>query len=266
MIDKVLFKLGYDLRKVDVQARFPFLHHFSVNGAAFDYWIMDAVAQKWYLDHAQLNEIECQALAELIVPEDSILEIGVHYGFYATFMSQLLGTTGRYQGIEMIAKAVVYSQAQFKQNNLGDNVQLIHAAAAEQSGRLNFNAGYRGNANGAVSADAVGPQIQSVAGDEFAANQVTLLKLDVEGFEASVLRGCQEILKNRPKIAMEVHMDLLGNFGETVESLFQTLPLADYEGYYFLDMEPGKSLERIPFDHHQFPTRGKANLFLSPKK
>jgi FkbM family methyltransferase len=58
--------------------------------------------------------------------------------------------------------------------------------------------------------------------------KVRLLKIDVEGYEAQVLRGASEVLSHRPIVIIERNDDALENHGSTWDEVLSLLP-----GYRF---------------------------------
>jgi FkbM family methyltransferase len=59
------------------------------------------------------------------------------------------------------------------------------------------------------------------------------LKIDVEGFEARVLEGAAQILKRRPKIAIEVHVDWVARYGSSINEVIGLLNLKSYRVWVF---------------------------------
>jgi hypothetical protein len=92
-----------------------------------------------------------------------------------------------------------------------------------------------------------------------------LLKIDVEGFEDRVLKGAKEILKRRPKIAIEVHVDWVARYGSSVR---EVLDLLDLESYHVWVLPYDPTLEEVQHWHGEDMTRyppPKFTLFLLPR-
>src|SRR5262249_12069876 len=56
-----------------------------------------------------------------------------------------------------------------------------------------------------------------------------LIKLDIEGFEIEALRGATRILERRPKLAIEVHVDMLRRYGRRADEILDWVSPRDYE-------------------------------------
>ena len=62
------------------------------------------------------------------------------------------------------------------------------------------------------------------------------MKIDVEGYELSVLQGARHCLeKHRPRLWLEVHPNFLGAQGKSEEAVFQPLRQAGYALSFFED-------------------------------
>jgi hypothetical protein len=88
-----------------------------------------------------------------------------------------------------------------------------------------------------------------------------MLKVDVEGYEGQVLRGCRRLLARRPALALELHLDQLARFGTTVEEIFGMVAADEYEGTMIRRGDPTV----IPFDRAALPKEGIVNVFLKPR-
>ena len=93
--------------------------------------------------------------------------------------------------------------------------------------------------------------------------RVDLLKIDVEGFEAEVLRGAGRLLERGPRVALELHLDDVKRFGESARSVLELLPAERYRGEMMVrpgwhDLKPFRGPEDLP-------AGGVVNLFLWPK-
>ena len=65
------------------------------------------------------------------------------------------------------------------------------------------------------------------------------MKIDVEGSEIDVLNGSkQTLLRNKPKLHLEVNSDLLHDSQHTVQQLWELLKELDYQKIYHYDNNP----------------------------
>lgn len=70
--------------------------------------------------------------------------------------------------------------------------------------------------------------------DSYRFTGVSFVKIDVEGHEASVIRGAFETIKlNRPVILVEIEQRHIGN--DSISSIFNLIEGLDYRGYFYMN-------------------------------
>lgn len=271
MIEKIFYKFGFERIKGPIAntITFPYQRTVNIRETQFNFWIVDETGKQWYEHNFWDGAIEMQQLKQLLNPNDHVLEIGVHHGFTACYISKNLSLNGRFIGIELSPKSALYAQAQLKLNNFGTNAQIINAAASDKEGVISFNNVENGNAM--INVNNTNNFIKAVTGDSLLKElgHINLLKIDVEGFEINVLKGCKEIINSVPKIALEIHLDSITQYGGSVNDIFNLIPLEKYTGRYFWN----SGTQYIRPDTHKLtdleieklPSTGIINLFLTPK-
>jgi hypothetical protein len=112
----------------------------------------------------------------------------------------------------------------------------------------------------AVSPVGKGRPVDVTSLDEYEYLRPTLLKIDVEGFEVDVLRGARNILCKRPKLALEVHADLLAQYGASAEVVLDLIGIRGYRAWIQLrddlwpvEYDPGVAI------------KSRVHLFCIPK-
>jgi len=161
------------------------------------------------------NNVEQQALAELLRPGDVFYDIGAHVGFYAVLGAHLVGSTGHviaFEPFPQSAAAIRYNAAL----NGFDQITVIEKAVATANADVVLSTDRRPlfhrlmtRARAAkehrkvldvpvVSIDALISETRAPAPD-------TVL-IDVEGAELLVLEGMQDTLRTcRPSLLCELH-------------------------------------------------------------
>jgi FkbM family methyltransferase len=180
-----------------------------------------------------------EALARLISPGDTVVDAGAHIGYMTVLASVAAGPSGRVLSFEPQPELFAVLQqnvAAVRQQLNGAQVDAHQAALGDQAGtaELRIPAGFALN-DGIAS---IGParasggaalavRVLSLDGVLQGAS-VAVLKLDVEGFEAQVLRGARCALRERRirHIVFEDHAiagsevaRILGNAGYRLFSL-----------------------------------------------
>lgn len=68
--------------------------------------------------------------------------------------------------------------------------------------------------------------------DSYGFTGVSFIKIDVEGYEASVIRGAFETIKlNHPVILVEIEQRHIGN--DSIFSIFNLIEELGYQGYFY---------------------------------
>jgi FkbM family methyltransferase len=147
-------------------------------------------------------------------PGSVFYDIGAHIGIVSMFGAQLVGTSGIVFAFEADADNARRIEEHLSRNSLRQ-IRVIPFAVWSSGGRLRFErASAQSSRNqGAVTLDpsATGDnfvEVAAVALDEFVKENPlpNLIKIDVEGGEADVLRGSEELfLRAKPVLICEVH-------------------------------------------------------------
>jgi hypothetical protein len=95
--------------------------------------------------------------------------------------------------------------------------------------------------------------------DEYKQLNPTFLKIDVEGFEVQVLQGAKQVLSTRPKLAIEIHTDILSKYGTNVQDLLRLIDLENYK--LWIQWEDGKVPEEYDL---RTPIEKRVHLFGIP--
>lgn len=238
----------------------PYLRNYCIQGKPFSLWIPDRISQEWYdgpeRDWDGVGEI--RGLAHLAQSGANVLEIGSHIGFYTIFLAQCVGLHGRICALEASPKYALVAQAQVGLNKLCERVTILNAAASDQAKTLNFQ---REHIEMAKTPEDI--QVQGIRGDDLLEpfNPFDVLKVDVEGYEEAVLRGCKAILKRKPKLALEIHLDLLRHYDSSVSTLFDLIDIGNYQGKMMVRPDWHTLHD---FSVEALPSTGVVNLFLEP--
>ncbi len=175
-----------------------------------------------------IYEPELQSfLANYVRPGQVVYDVGAHHGFISVCAAKLGATVFAFEPVPENA-ALCRENARL---NPGLSITVVEAAVSANSEPVRLLAGPAGDSNYVI---APGGTVPSVTLDEFAtANpQPALVKIDVEGSEADVLRGANRLLREqRPLIVCDLH-------GEDLRSIVSGL-LGDY------DVEPLESQWRL---------------------
>jgi FkbM family methyltransferase len=151
------------------------------------------------------------AFASLVREGDTVIDVGANWGLHTLLLSQCVGRRGRVIAAEPEPRAL--SELVWHLNaNKCDNVKVYRCAVGDRIGTGRFVASesaYTGHL-AADKADSSGisvhvTTIDSIVCDE-SIQQLRLVKIDVEGAEASVLAGSPKTLREeRPFFIIDLH-------------------------------------------------------------
>jgi FkbM family methyltransferase len=155
-----------------------------------------------------------RVLPQHLQPGSVFYDVGAHIGIVSMFGAQLVGTKGVVFAFEADPDNARRIEEHVSRNSL-HQIRVMPCAVWSSSGRIRFErASAQSSRNeGAVATDpSVSGQntveVEAVALDELARENPlpTLIKIDVEGAEADVLRGSEEVFaRAKPVLICEVH-------------------------------------------------------------
>ncbi len=174
-----------------------------------------------------------QALEKYIVPATTVVDIGAYIGTHTIKMSQCIGEKGSVIAFEPQKRIFSELGKNIKLNKC-NNVRTFRYAL----GNINFkqvemNPTNRFNA-GATSIGSGGDLVTMRTLDSMKLSHVSLIKIDVEGHEYSVLKGAEEtILRNQPTIVFECWTGVPCEIQSTIQqaNLDRVLSLLKSYGY-----------------------------------
>jgi FkbM family methyltransferase len=235
----------------------PYIRRKQLEGLSFDFWIGDEAGRDWYdigsVDGAwpEMGFIRDR----LVFPGAVVFECGAHHGCTTIALSNWVGPQGSVVAFEPSPANAGIARRNIALNELA-NTTLHEQAIGASDGTVWLST--RSNASVvAGGGDAV--QVEMVRLDRYATLRPSLLKIDVEGLEADVLRGAQETMRTTPALAIELHPGAVVRYGSSVEQLIATLD----ERAYALWMQWDDDEAPVPYTRGE-PVTKRAHLFAIP--
>ena len=172
----------------------------------------------------------------------TILDVGAHIGYYTLLFAKRVGADGRVIAFEPSTATYERLVENISLNEF-DNISTVKAAASNSAGTATINVA-AGNNTGSTSlhfeSGAVGTElVDTVAIDDYLAryaiDDVSVVKIDVEGHELQVLEGMRSTLARpadeAPEVFVEVNETTLESAGTTVDAIFDELGASGYQAY-----------------------------------
>lgn len=214
--------------------------------------------------YGEFSGIEGEFLASLLHEGDVVIEVGANIGAHSVGIAKKIGSTGRLLAFEPQRLAFQLLCANVALNNL-TNVECFWMACGERPGTVivpELDPDRINNFGGVSLADGhPGRPVPCAALDAFGnVERLRLIKADVEGMEADVLRGARTIIhtsrpllyveNDRPKKSAEL-ISLIHEFG--------------YDAYWHLPpMYRPDNFRKNP--KNLFPNTASLNLFGIPRE
>jgi FkbM family methyltransferase len=156
-----------------------------------------------------------------VVPGTTALDVGAHIGSLTVPLARLVGPKGRVYAFEPQMKVFRELFYNLRLNDLDNAVPLRYAASSEP-GIIEMDP-IRAH-DGRVAIGRGGDRAEARTIDSFGFSDVSLIKIDVEGHEASVLKGAEKtIMTHHPVIFIEVWDKNLGVIRPMLEKLGYSL-------------------------------------------
>jgi FkbM family methyltransferase len=145
--------------------------------------------------------------ADVLHDGDVVFDVGAHVGFYTLLASSRVGRRGRVFAFEPFRPNLYFLREHLRLNG-ASNVTVVESAVSETSGVVRFAEG-RNTSTAHIAAEGT-LQVETVSLDEVFVSQrlssVAVVKIDVEGAEALVLRGARRLLASQhPAIFLATH-------------------------------------------------------------
>ncbi|MDX1935688.1 MAG: FkbM family methyltransferase [Flavihumibacter sp.] len=207
-------------------------------------WIIDEKYGRAYFKGYYEPELT-KYIAENLPEDGCFLDIGAHAGYFS-LLASVVAKKGSVLSFEPDNQNFSFIKKIKALNNIS-YWNIINAAVGKESGELRFKTG-ASSSTGFVDADG-DVVVKQVAIDtlvkEYNINRIDLIKIDVEGFGANVIRGGLEaLLKFKPQILFECHRGS-DEFAVAWELLSSTFDFFDFSSMQKIEANTGKQIDFV---------------------
>lgn len=203
-----------------------------------------------YCHHFEAHERKF--LNKFLRPGDVFVDVGANIGLFTLIAAERVGPEGKVVAFEPTAKTFGRLVDNVRLNRLS-NVECLKLALSDSQGQLQLSASSIGydawNSLSTDVLDKVGKTelVQVIDWDQFARSRnlsggsVTMMKIDVEGWESRVLEGGNEFFasSDAPVLQVEFTDDAAESAGSSCQALYDRLQSFGYEMFIY-DSDKGR--------------------------
>ncbi len=181
----------------------------------------------------------------LLEKNDFVVDVGANFGWYTTLFSKHIEPEGRVIAYEPAPDPYEKLISNIKLNDMESSVVVKKSCAGDVAGTIYLEQGTAGESGLAhvveKKADST-IEVPVVRLDDDLSDvigKIAYIKIDVEGFELSTLKGATKMLEapNQPIIQIELNPEALERAGTSRADVVQFLKSL---GYSFWEVVPGK--------------------------
>ncbi|MFD1563006.1 FkbM family methyltransferase [Haloarchaeobius amylolyticus] len=199
---------------------------------------------------ASIFERELERLATRLDSTVTVLEIGANIGYYALLEARVLGDDGHVLAFEPDPRNIDLLTRSIERNGYGDRIDVERVAVGDSDGTVTFNVLPLSNKSH-VDVDGfdrkhgierqidVAQKTTSTLLEEHdvAPDEINVVRMDVEGYEAQVFRGMPDVLASDQPLVLffELHRPRIDD--ESFEWMLQMLEESGLELVAVTDLE-----------------------------
>ncbi|HKT35410.1 MAG TPA: FkbM family methyltransferase [Nitrospira sp.] len=210
-----------------IQAGLLSVYRLALNSGVLSTKLGNRVFERTYLIYKEVFEAShIRRLKDLVTPGTTIIDVGAFIGFFSLRFAQWVSDSGRVMALEPDPTSLARLRSRVERAGLTSVVDCIQAAVAQESGERRLTLNVDCPVDHKLGEDGI-PVNTTTIDDLLAAfgwPPVSLIKIDVQGAEASVIAGARRTIATyHPSLLVEVSDATLQAYGSSAETLLSTL-------------------------------------------
>jgi len=210
---------------------------FKVQGMRLRFFHSEMTYEAWKCPGRYRTE-DAAFLEKVLRPGGLVVDVGANVGMISIQAAKLIGPSGRVIAIEPNPRIAAFCKENIELNRL-DNVTVMQTALGEQVGTIGFNCDRCDDRSRVVNEG--GTRVPLTTLDKIMEAHpktvIDLLKIDVEGYELTVLGGAREALRRTRWLYIEADAPNYAQYGKSVKDV---TALLDTQGFdIFISYEQG---------------------------
>ena len=210
-----------------IQAGLLSIYRLALKTGVLSTRLGNGVFERTYLIYKELFEAtHVRLLKDLVSPGTTIVDVGAFIGFFSLQFARWVSGGGRVLALEPDPNSLSRLRHRLERTGLMNVVDCVQAAVAHESGERRLTLNIACPVDHKLGEDGI-PVATTSIDDLLAASgwpPVSLIKIDVQGAEASVIAGARRtIAAFHPSLFVEVSDATLRAYGSSAEKLLSTL-------------------------------------------
>lgn len=171
-----------------------------------------------------MGTAERKLLSRHVTPGMTVLDVGANIGLYSVFLADLVGNEGRVFAFEPDPALFETALTNIRQNGKENVVKIYNLALGSRTGlatlyRTPFNSGDNRLSSSPAHNESVPVKVARLD-DVLCGEKIDFVKVDVQGWEAEVMRGMEQVLRDNPRLTIffEYWPKGLSNAGESLSA------------------------------------------------
>jgi len=174
-------------------------------------------------------------LKKIIKSGDNVIDVGANIGVLTLYFRSLIDDSGKIYSFEPDPASFSILEKNIVQNSL-ENVIIENKAVSNKNGIVGFEVNKSNTAGRIKENDDQMLKVDCVTLDSYFSEKLTkidFVKIDIEGFDWTVLEGMKDIIKLNPeiKLMVEFHSRLLNESGITPRKFLKIIEDLNFKIY-----------------------------------
>ena len=194
----------------------------------------DSFQSMWIMYNYWVDWEEFNLIKNIVKPQDQVFDIGANMGYYSIWFSKFISLSGKIHSFEPDISNFKRLKKNVLLNKNNEIFNLNNKAVSDLNGELTFTTGLDGENHISNDQSISRTHVVSITLDEYCEkNQIKKLnyvKIDVEGFEYSVLKGAESLLSEQKIsiIQLEINQTII-NSNKSIADIINLLNKYEYK-------------------------------------
>ncbi len=193
----------------------------------------DSFHSMWLMYNYIVDWEEFNLIKNFVRPGDVVADIGANMGFYSLWMSKFTSGSAAVHSFEPDEENFQRLQQNIRINKLGHTIIANKTAIGDADGKISFTKGLDGENHIAGSGTQNIVEVNITTLDKYSqasnVSELKYCKIDVEGFEMSVLKGASGLLTGKKISILQLEINSASNnSGCSIAGLLELLQSFGY--------------------------------------